>query len=424
VNSKKNILLVVVDCLSSDSVFNSKKFNALENLKKRGVSFPKTIASSTITTPCFAGLLTGCYSFKHGIKTLAGYRLNPNVPLLIRYLKDAGYYAVAEVTGPFSKQKIGFAKYFDEYNTRNEKSTVYTAWWNDFLSRIDQLKTKQPWFILLHLWELHTPRYFPKGNALKTHMSSKYDLALAFLDKKLAELVSKLDSDTLLVVTGDHGEQIEKNAVDHFLKKVINFSTMTIARKFKNNRLCKKLLIKIQKKFAVGHGFNLYDPLIKIPLIIIDNALPNNLRINKQVRQIDILPTILDIVKLQTPKHIDGKSLLNMVYDESAEERQAYIELCGLVLPNKAFWLEGIRTPKYKFVRGAFSNSKIDPELYDLELDPREQRNILFKNKETAKLLGECIDKLKVTQEELSGEKMNAEEIAAVTKQLKNLGYF
>src|SRR5207249_2974917 len=50
--------------------------------------------------PCVASLLTGTYSFVHGIRSIFGLKLNPSVSSLVEILRHHGYQTYAEVSGP------------------------------------------------------------------------------------------------------------------------------------------------------------------------------------------------------------------------------------------------------------------------------------------------------------------------------------
>ena len=77
-----------------------------------GVSCTQAVSSASSTTPCVASLLTGTYSFVHGIRSIFGLKLNPTVPTLVETLRTAGYHTVAEVSGPLFPE-TGLDRGFD-----------------------------------------------------------------------------------------------------------------------------------------------------------------------------------------------------------------------------------------------------------------------------------------------------------------------
>jgi arylsulfatase A-like enzyme len=100
---RPNILMVVLDCARSDRWLGPDKTArtpTLDRLAAEGVCLSTTIVETAATTPAFAGLLTGTYSFRHGISSVGGYRLSADLPTLPELLKAAGYHTYAEVTGP------------------------------------------------------------------------------------------------------------------------------------------------------------------------------------------------------------------------------------------------------------------------------------------------------------------------------------
>ena len=78
-------------------------------------------------------------------------------------------------------------------------------------------------------------------------------------------------------------------------------------------------------------GIELYDELIRVPLIFFGNTIQTKKKkIKNQVRHVDIFPTILDLVKIKEQKETDGQSLEDLINDDNVEEKEelpAYIEV-------------------------------------------------------------------------------------------------
>ena len=151
--------------------------------------------------------MTGLYPAKHGVRLHSGTKLRSWIYTLPQFLQKHGYYTRAEVTGPLLPI-IGLNKGFNNYNYRDRRVTVYTDWWKNFLRSLDNIN--DPWFILLHLWELHSPRYLPKSiDPNKIPGRNKYEKALVCLDEKIGELLDKIElQNTTIALLGDHGEYI------------------------------------------------------------------------------------------------------------------------------------------------------------------------------------------------------------------------
>jgi arylsulfatase A-like enzyme len=211
VNDKRpNILLIVIDCARSDHWLGPGRSTVTPNLDRlatEGVSFPTTITEKACTTPSFATLLTGLYSPRHGIHLVWGYRLPERVPLLTHVLAAHGYHTYAEVSGPLLPE-MGLERGFDSYTYRAPCDYLHSAWGDQCVARLRSGHYRSPWFILLHLWELHPDRQIaPERNAPRFGTNA-YERAISSLDAQLARLFGAVDDNTLIAVTGDHGEKM------------------------------------------------------------------------------------------------------------------------------------------------------------------------------------------------------------------------
>lgn len=420
---KKNILLVVIDCLRSDYVHNPDKVYTptLNKWAKEGYFFRNTIASTSTTTPCFGSLLTGLYPFQNGLRSHTGYSLNENVKTFPEILKEKGYTTFAEVTGPLFK-KTGLNKGFDEYNYIPPYKKNLTS---EIKKIIDKLEKKDaPWFILLHIWPPHLIREFPpkrrihKKRKNKKFSKTMYGQSVSSVDLSLKQLKNLTDKDTLLVITGDHGEQIANSRLEAIYKK----SRELFFRYKKKLNLSKKHFSKSMRNSLIGHGFNIYDNLIKVPLILYNEETVPSGSSNSQIRQIDILPTILDLLDISYEGEVTGESFKKAIKDDVEINKDAFIEAVGIIIPTKKDWVSGIRTNnKYKYIFSPF-RADFNEELYDLEKDPLEKNNIAEDNKEKITELKKKIDSVKIKK--MTGKKINEGDEEIMKKKLKKLGYF
>jgi arylsulfatase A-like enzyme len=119
----------------------------------------------------------------------------------------------------------------------------------------------------------------------------------------------------------------------------------------------------------------MYDPSIRIPLIIYDPRMPNKSRtVSDMVLNIDITKSILDFAGIKSPGNYQGESLKPYL------NRPAYSLQRDFILIEHLWKLpdipssEGIRTDKWKYFRYRFINAP--EELYDLKKDPLETKNL------------------------------------------------
>jgi arylsulfatase A-like enzyme len=223
---RPNILLIVTDCARSDHWLGPGR-NAvtpnLDHLVAGGVSFPTTIVEKPCTTPSFATLLTGLYSPRHGVHLVWGYRLPKQVPLLTEVFAAHGYHTYAEVSGPLLPE-MGLDRGFETYTYRAPCDFLHTAWGDQFIERLRTGHYRPPWFILLHLWELHPDRYVAPAYNRPQFGTNEYERAISSLDAQLGRVFTATGDDTLIAFTGDHGEKTtaesyrEGTAVDYARK--------------------------------------------------------------------------------------------------------------------------------------------------------------------------------------------------------------
>lgn len=207
--NRPNILLVVADCARADKWLGPGRPTVTPNLDRlaaSGVSLPTTIVEKSCTTPSFATLLTGRYSPRHAVHLVWGYRLPDSVPMLTETLAAHGYHTYAEVSGPLLPG-MGLARGFESYEYRAPCDYLHTAWGDDLVRRLRGGGFRAPWFILLHLWELHPHRHIAPAFDRPEFGRDPYERATSCLDGQLGRLFEAAGDDALIVFTGDHGEK-------------------------------------------------------------------------------------------------------------------------------------------------------------------------------------------------------------------------
>lgn len=206
-----NILLIVTDCGRSDRWVGpgrSAQTPNVDRLAQEGIAFPNTITEKSCTTPSFATLLTGLYSTRHGVHLVWGYRLSDRIPLVTHALAAEGYHCYAEMTGPLLPE-MGLDRAFETYNYRAPCDYLHTEWGDLFLGRLRTGFYREPWFMVLHLWELHPRRQVQADFGNDRYGRTEYDRSVSSLDAQLGRVFAAVPDNTLIAFTGDHGEKLD-----------------------------------------------------------------------------------------------------------------------------------------------------------------------------------------------------------------------
>lgn len=408
--TKPNVLMLVIDSLRADVVNDDHvKTTSFDALAARGASFTQTICTSTTTTPSFSSLLTGCYPPKHGVRGLQGYRLTGSLTTVAEALGVAGYNTFAEVTGPLLKE-TGILRGFTTANHRQAYRVPFFEWRDRVQARIQSYP--DPWFLLLHIWEVHRP-YRSPPDFTKRNDRGGYEAAVTATDEWLKPIFDAA-GDALIVVTGDHGESYANSPLEQ--------KALRGARKARRTLKLNKWFPALDKKLAglaVGHGFALWEHLVRVPLIIAGPGIPN-VQVSEQVRHIDLFPTVAELCDLEMPQGIDGRSLMPLLQGASLPEEPAYMEAVGVKLEGRR--ITGARTPDWKLLMPGGGR----PSLYKLDggQPPDEKHNLYARYPEVAGHLSAFIDEVNASgPEEIAGTGMSSEEEAIVEQHLRDLGY-
>jgi len=411
-----NILLLVIDCLRSDFVhtLGLARIPTIDRLCGEGFAFTSAIAGSTTTTPSFAGILTGRYPYETGVRSHSGHRLSPEVVTLPEVLRGCGYFTHAEVCGPLGPE-VGLDRGFEHYDLRTRKEDVHQEWGRELLGRIAGLP--QPWFLLLHVWALHRRRHVLPECDNARHGRTEYARALSSIDVYLARLLGCLPERTLVVLTGDHGEEIARNP----LHRRIGRLRRKLYRVALKHGLTHKHISHALRGYRDGHGHSLYDELVRVPLIFWCPGLMPAGRSDLQVRHVDVLPTLAEAAGAAVPDGIAGEGLMAIVREGQGRHRDAYLEAVGTTRPNKDDWLAGLRVDnRYKYIYAPYRQG-FEPELYDLQSDPGERRNLATLLPEVTADLRGRIERLGTDRQ--AGVRMDAAEEERVMARLRDLGY-
>ena len=337
---KPNILLISIDTWRYDRLsFCNKKFVQTPNIDKiakKGVVFTRAFAHNPLTLPSHANILTGTTSPYHGISDNNRFKLNERFLTLAEYLKQFKYKTAAFVGSFVLSQYFGLNQGFDFYFEPIKKDTFIAE--EVVTPVLNWLKSRnEKWFCFVHVWDPHTP-YDPPSPYKKKYKDDPYSGEVAYVDSQLGRLFSFLEknqmfNNTIIIITGDHGESLGEHG-------------------------------------EYEHGYFSYNSTIHIPLILFYKKITAK-KIKNYVSHVDIFPTICDILHLKTPAHLQGSSLIPLIKNGKRENRIIYFESKAAYHSKGWAPLEGFIFKKKKFIHLPIK------ELYDLEKDYHETRNII-----------------------------------------------
>jgi arylsulfatase A-like enzyme len=439
-----NVLFIMVDAFRADHCWGSGRrcrTPVLDELIRKSTIFARAFSTASMTTCCTASILTGSYPFIHGIRSLADRRLRSDIPTLPEVFRDHGYYTWAEVTGPLMPI-TGLNRGFDRYNHREYLQWLDTEWGDIFLNQLIR-GFSSPWFGFLHLWELHYPRRVMPGFDSPEFGQNAYERAVSSLDGQLGRLLDALPHNTIVVLTGDHGEYVSGSSGGHIigrLKRPFKWLKKHVPGAKKLRRLSPVVFARVDKFSGrnndlyfnwIGHGYHVYDYLVNVPVVLYAPGLfPSGFKVDRLVSHVDLFPTLissLDFSDVEV-RFLSGIDLMPSLRMFSADyhDRSVYLEASGgRTTPSAEQWLAGIRTDRYKYVRGLI-NETLPEELYDLEKDPDEQSNIADQFPDVIEIMRGRLSVLMQSAERFVLEDDSAystDEIARLQDRLRDLGY-
>jgi len=449
---KMNIIVIVIDALRPDHLgvngYHRDTSPNIDNLLKEGTSFLNAYTVLPRTNPSITSILTGIYPHSHGIRLVYNKSFDESINTLPNILRNHGY-RTAYIGQPIHKH--GLEKGFDDFillkwQIKNrikktlfkavrlkEKTGVAYQYTDTAISWIKK-NSKKKFFFCLHYNELHWPYQSPfedifepdykgkhdfntlgdgkfsRGDLVFGHIKlpkeelehavSHYDSNLKYIDAQLARLLEFLKrkgmyDKTLIILTSDHGENFGEHG------------------------------------FYFQHGASLYQPSLKVPLIFANpTSIPKGKKIMSNVQIIDIMPTVLEMLKIPLLDKIDGKSLLPLIENKTNKARDFIFaeSIEEHFKGNKRIFFPGIKGKWRAMIVGDWKIIYIPHpkenifELYNLKDDLSESNNLIDKEKKVAEeMKKKILNFLKPQSNEGEIDKKDLTEKSK--KLLKNLGY-
>jgi len=397
-----NIVFIVIDTLRASRLgcygYSRPTSPALDRLAAQGARFARCFAPGIPTTPAHTTLYTGLHPLTHTIVSHGGkVDLDRKIPVLPELLQAAGY-TTAAVDNLYDI-KPWLARGYEFYINPSFRHKMR------LLVSCEEINARAiPWlrehahetfFLFLHYWEPHTPYmppecyrtfyppdrdpFSPEHTSFEPikrqpfwgmfgdiwfkklgpvtdaeYVASLYDAEIRHVDDGVAEILAALEEtglaeDTLVVLTGDHGESLYSHDIyfDH-------------------------------------HG--LYEDTIHVPLLLRHpSAIAPDTTLTPMVQHLDLAPTLLEAAGAPIPASMEGRSLWPLLTGQTGQGGWEQVICCECTWQAK--WALRTETAKLILAREPDFHDMPMRELYDLAADPEEATNVIEERPQEAQAM-------------------------------------
>jgi arylsulfatase A-like enzyme len=421
-DARPNIVFILIDTLRADHLpfhgYSRPTAPRLTALAQRGTTFTKMYANSSSTRPSVATLFSSLYPSTHQVHyerdflpdsaTLmaevfraGGYRTfgasaNANVSPTFGYSQGFDEFRVWKTESPFRLTMLGRAaedavgphtlgRWLGERSEIVPVASAITDMTLDWVAR----HASERLFLYVHYIDPHDPYrppapfdqsfdytkqpqrragnidpvslLAPNRNAEEVARTlDQYDGEILYTDGEMGRLLDRLEAlgvlkNAIVVVTADHGEEFYEHGRN-------------------------------------SHGRSTYEEVLHVPFVI---HWPGKIAAGKAYDAtaglIDVMPTLLDLVGLETPKAAQGVSFAGSLAASAAPpaDRRIFAQVS-----QDTFAMEMVREGNEKLVRHTRGPLAGRHELYDLERDPQERQDRAARAANRVAALGQHLDAL------------------------------
>ena len=477
---KPNIIFFLIDGLRAEQVYGNNrtcKTPNIDSLIQNGMYFEQAVSSVDGTIVSLNTIFNSNFQVGNSARNK---KIVLNENNLIDILKKKGYHiygtlpnfasfnsllehfenennndriqnsdpSTGDLIDPVAAQFLGQKTEGSPSEYERHKATLPTGLAKRIIQLLESKEKQEPYFCYFHMFDLHPLREGRKPIGIEDFDNEKfgsslYERTVSSIDFWLGKIFEHIDKNDVIILTADHGERIPyggirgvdfepklEHAVD-FGKKILPKSAHKIGGQFLYNirkSVGKKKLNKSNKKLTNYQKrsrdpyftLSLFDELIHVPLLFMGNSIKPRV-ITKQVRHVDISPTIYELLDIPLDRKISGKSLISLDDESSQEENPSYLHTMPYQKLSPSDMV-GLRTSKYKYFRAA-RDPKENVNLYDLKNDPYENDNIAETNKELVTQFEKKILQLEKDNFSEHEEKISEKELQRISNELKRLGY-
>ena len=413
-----NVVFILIDTLRAARLgsygYERDTSPVMDELARTGVRFERHISQSSWTKCSMASLWTGLYPNRAGI-LYAQHAIPDAAVLPAELLLEAGYRTAGIWRNGWIAPNFGFAQGFEIYHSppgfvppsvQRANPEKIAAGDGDLIrsaSVFMRTHAHERFFLYLHMMDVHQYSYDEASAVFGSSYSDSYDNSILWTDSLIGHLLDELDGlglrdKTLVVIASDHGEAFGEHGGEGHARNVYGEGTET--------------------PVIMSFPFRLSEPAV----------------VQTRTRNVDLWPTILELVGLSELEDTDGRSMV--------EEVEAAVAGSGPVADDptaiahlQVSWSEdpgevdaisralvALDSDRWRFHFDArFPDT---PQLYDKRADPAELRNLAQNQPEVVEDLKAEVEEYLDRSDAPWGEDASVIEIDEMQlRQLRAIGY-
>jgi arylsulfatase A-like enzyme len=370
-----NVMFVVVDTLRAEHLgaygYARDTSPAIDRLASKGVLFARNQAQSTWTKASMASLWTSLYPMHTGV-TRYNHIVSDEAVMPAERFRDAGFRTIGIFRNGWIAPTFGFNQGFDVYTqsprrrvnqqVRAQNPTISTDG-NDedtIGAGIEFLRVSghdDRWFLYLHLMDVHEFLYDEESALFGGTHADMYDNSIRWMDGTLNLLFQQLAEfglaeKTLVVISSDHGEAFRERGLEGHARAVYRETT--------------------EVPFLISFPFRL-EPGLVIPT---------------RSQNVDVWPTVFELIGLDPSEDIDGTSRVPEILAAASGKTLSDSETVGISVLDET-WGRDKEEPRmriavtegpYRYVMRAPARVGEDTaaveELFDAASDPAELEDV------------------------------------------------
>ena len=298
-----NVLFILVDTLRADRLssygYERQTSPVLDYVAATGLRFARHRAQSSWTKTSMASLWSGFYPTRTGVLTHRD-TVSPEATMPAEVFQENGFFTVGIWRNGWVAPNFGFRQGFDLYVSPRPRQAPSAMRMAPIAGRIDgtdidavfaateflRVNQDRRFFLYVHLMDVHQYISTEETAIFGTSLSDGYDNSIRWEDQQIGEILAmlyRLDlaEKTLVVVASDHGEAFGEHGLEGHARDVHAEVTLT--------------------PFLIGFPFRLE------PGVVIEEPTQN----------VDVFPTIMDLVGLEGVPETDGRSLVPWLLGEA-----------------------------------------------------------------------------------------------------------